>query len=141
PKRTGRLKERMATVTILRPPLLVPMWSDSGPLTPPIGPAYLAASLRHAGHTARIVDGLGENPFQVTPLFDDKVMAIGPYVQLYEHLPADRHGVVKKYYDDLFAGRLGFDLIKTFKVYPSLLGVTIDDDRAELSSRMNDHPR
>jgi len=47
------------------------------PLTPPIGPAYLAASLRHAGHTARIVDGLGENPFQVTPLFDDKVMAIG----------------------------------------------------------------
>jgi hypothetical protein len=33
------------------------------------------------------------------------------------------------------------NLIKTFKVYPSLLGVTIDDDRAELSSRMNDHPR
>ena len=131
----------MAKVTLVRPPLLVPMWSDSGPLTPPIGPAYLAASLRHAGHTARIVDGLGENPFQVTPLFDDKVMAIGLYVQLYEHLPADRHGVVKKYYDDLFAGRLGFDLIKTFKVYPSLLGVTIDDDRAELSSRMNDHPR
>jgi len=67
----------MAKVTIVRPPLLVPMWSDSGPLTPPIGPAYLAASLRQAGHTARIVDGLGENPFQVTPLFDDKVMAIG----------------------------------------------------------------
>jgi radical SAM superfamily enzyme YgiQ (UPF0313 family) len=56
---------------------LVPTWSDSGPLTPPIGPAYLAASLRHAGHDPRIVDGLGANPFQVTPLFDDKVMAIG----------------------------------------------------------------
>src|SRR5262245_33295193 len=67
----------MATVTILRPPLLVPNWSDSGPLTPPIGPAYLAASLREAGHRARIVDGLGENPFQITSLFDDKVMAIG----------------------------------------------------------------
>ena len=67
----------MAIVTLLRPPLLVPTWSDSGPLTPPIGPAYLAASLRQAGHTARIVDGLGENPFQVTPLFDNKVMAIG----------------------------------------------------------------
>src|SRR3954447_26200326 len=65
------------TVTILRPPLLVPTWSDSGPLTPPIGPAYLAASLRQAGHQARIVDGLGENPFQITSLFDDKVMAIG----------------------------------------------------------------
>jgi radical SAM superfamily enzyme YgiQ (UPF0313 family) len=67
----------MAIVTILRPPLLVPNWSDSGPLTPPIGPAYLAASLRAAGHTPRIVDGLGENPFQITQLFDDKVMAIG----------------------------------------------------------------
>ena len=67
----------MATVTILRPPLLVPTWSDSGPLTPPIGPAYLAASLRQAGHLARIVDGLGENPSQVTRLFDDRVMAIG----------------------------------------------------------------
>lgn len=67
----------MATVTILRPPLLVPMWSDSGPLTPPVGPAYLAASLRQAGHTARIVDGIGENPFQVTTLFDNKVMALG----------------------------------------------------------------
>ena len=67
----------MATVTLLRPPLLVPTWSDSGPLTPPIGPAYLAASLRQAGHEARIVDGLGENPFQVTSLFNDKVMAVG----------------------------------------------------------------
>jgi len=67
----------MAIVTLLRPPLLVPIWSDSGPLTPPIGPAYLAASLRQAGHEARIVDGLGENPFQVTPLFANKVMAIG----------------------------------------------------------------
>ena len=67
----------MAIVTLLRPPLLVPTWSDSGPLTPPIGPAYLAASLRQAGHEARIVDGLGENPFQVTPLFGNTVMAIG----------------------------------------------------------------
>ena len=67
----------MAVITLVRPPLLVPTWSDSGPLTPPIGPAYLAASLRQAGQLARIVDGLGENPFQVTPLFDDRVMAIG----------------------------------------------------------------
>ena len=63
------------------------------------------------------------------------------YVQLYRHLPEATHGVVKRYYDDLFGGQLGFDLIKTFKVYPSLAGVTINDDAAELSSRMNDHPR
>jgi radical SAM superfamily enzyme YgiQ (UPF0313 family) len=46
-------------------------------MTPPIGPAYLAASLRQAGHTARIIDGLGENPFEVTSLFNNKVTAIG----------------------------------------------------------------
>ena len=80
----------MANVTILRPPLLVPTWSDSGPLTPPIGPAYLAASLRQAGHQARIVDGLGENPFQVTSLFNDKVMAIGlRSEEIVEQIPAD----------------------------------------------------
>ncbi len=67
----------MARVTLLRPPLLVPTWSDSGPLTPPIGPAYLAASLRAAGHIPTIVDGLGENPFQVTSLFNNLVTAIG----------------------------------------------------------------
>ena len=63
------------------------------------------------------------------------------YVQLYQHLPAADHAVVKRYYEDLFAGRLGFDLIRTFKVYPTIFGVTINDDSAELSSRMNDHPR
>lgn len=67
----------MAVITILRPPLLVPTWSDSGPLTPPIGPAYLAASLRAAGHDPRIVDALGEDPFRITPLFDGTVTAIG----------------------------------------------------------------
>jgi hypothetical protein len=63
------------------------------------------------------------------------------YLQLYQHLPEAGYAVVKQYYRDLFAGRLGFDLVKTFKVYPSIFGITINDDAAELSSRMNDHPR
>ena len=67
----------MAKVTLVRPTLLVPTWSDSGPLTPPIGPAYLASSLREVGHEVRIVDGVGENPFQVTSLFDGRVAGIG----------------------------------------------------------------
>src|SRR3982750_3466739 len=80
----------MATVTILRPPLLVPNWSDSGPVTPPIGPAYLAASLRQAGHPVHIVDGLGENPFQITPLYNNTVMAIGlRSEEIVDRIPAD----------------------------------------------------
>src|SRR5205085_11112218 len=54
------------------------------------------------------------------------------YLQLYEHLPEAQHGTVKQYYRDLFSGALGFDLVKTFKVYPALMGLTIDDDGAEL---------
>jgi hypothetical protein len=49
--------------------------------------------------------------------------------------------VVKQYYRDLFAGRLGFQLAQTFKVYPSLFGQNIVDDRAELTFRLFDHPR
>ncbi len=75
-------------------------------------------------------------------------LALGDYIlmddfflQIYQHLPESEHAVVKQYYRDLFSGALGFDLVKTFKVYPKLFGVTINDDGAELSSRMNDHPR
>jgi hypothetical protein len=71
----------------------------------------------------------------------DYIMMDDYYVQLYEHLPDDEHGVVKQYYRELFSGQRGFDLMTTFKVYPSFLGLTINDDAAELSSRMNDHPR
>ena len=45
------------------------------------------------------------------------------YVQLYAHMSEAEHSVVKQYYRDLFGGKLGFDLVKTFKVYPSLFGV------------------
>ena len=62
------------------------------------------------------------------------------YLQFYQHLPSAGHAAVKQYYDDLFAGRLGFELVKTFKVYPSLFGVRINDDRAELTFRLFDHP-
>jgi len=48
---------------------------------------------------------------------------------------------VKEYYDDLFAGRLGFRLLRSFKVYPRLGGVDINDDGAELTFRLFDHPR
>jgi len=67
----------MSRVTLLRPALLVSTWSDSGPLTPPLAAAYLAASLRAAGHQVQVVDGVGEAPFQVTPLFGGRVLALG----------------------------------------------------------------
>ncbi len=59
----------------------------------------------------------------------------------YSHQPEGEHSVAKQYYRDLFAERLGFRLIKTFKTYPSLFGITINDDDAELTFHDLDHPK
>ncbi len=69
-----------------------------------------------------------------------------PYFHFHidEHVvfrPEPDHAVVKQYYRDLLDGRLGFKLVKTFKVYPSLFGRAIRDDAAELTFRSFDHPR
>lgn len=58
------LSKRPATgvvVTLLRPPVVVlpSSLATHGP-TPPIGLAYIAATLRDAGHDVRLVDGPGE---------------------------------------------------------------------------------
>jgi hypothetical protein len=71
----------------------------------------------------------------------DYIVMDDTFLQFYQHLPAAEHAAVKQYYDDLFGGRLGFELMRTFKVYPSLFGVAINDDAAELTFRLFDHPR
>jgi 4-amino-4-deoxy-L-arabinose transferase-like glycosyltransferase len=71
----------------------------------------------------------------------DWIVMDDQYLQQYSHLPESEHGVVKQYYRDLFDGRLGFQLVQTFKVYPAIFGWTINDDAAELTFRSFDHPR
>ena len=67
----------MFHITLVRPPALVSRHSGQGALTPPIGLAYLASSLIAAGHSVTIVDAIGEAPFKVTSLFDNKILATG----------------------------------------------------------------
>jgi hypothetical protein len=71
----------------------------------------------------------------------DWIVMDDTFLQQYQHLPERDHGVVKQYYRDLFAGGLGFQLVQSFKVYPSLFGHDINDDGAELTFRLFDHPR
>jgi hypothetical protein len=71
----------------------------------------------------------------------DWIVMDDTYTQWYAALDEEEYGVVKQYYRDLFEGRLGFKLVETFKVYPSLFGVPINDDSAELSFRLFDPPR
>jgi radical SAM superfamily enzyme YgiQ (UPF0313 family) len=56
----------------------VPRWGiSSGLLVPPLGPAYLAASLREAGLDVSIVDPVAEDPFEVNPVPDRPLVTYG----------------------------------------------------------------
>jgi 4-amino-4-deoxy-L-arabinose transferase-like glycosyltransferase len=54
--------------------------------------------------------------------------------------PREYPAVVQFFYR-LFKEKLGFRLVKTFEVRPAFLGITLSDDRAELSFRLFDHPK
>jgi len=58
---------------------------------------------------------------------------------LYRRLP-NLFPVEYAYYQQLFAGQLGFELIKVFERRPNLLGFQIDDTEAELTFKIFDHP-
>lgn len=49
--------------------------------------------------------------------------------------------VESRYYELLLKERLGFRLVKEFKTYPNLFGVSINDDSSELTFRLFDHPK
>ncbi|NLE45695.1 MAG: phospholipid carrier-dependent glycosyltransferase [Chloroflexi bacterium] len=59
-----------------------------------------------------------------------------PYSRLPHYRPAEY-----QYYRGLFDGSLGYRLAAVFDPSPSLLGVTLNDDGAELYSKVFDHPK
>lgn len=67
PVQLERSSHAAAKVTLIRPPVTVPVdtFAYVAPM-PPIGLAYVAAALREAGHDITVVDGPGEAPEQTT---------------------------------------------------------------------------
>lgn len=49
--------------------------------------------------------------------------------------------ITSKYYQLLFAGKLGYEKIGVFASYPTLLGITINDDSSEETFQVYDHPK
>jgi YYY domain-containing protein len=54
-------------------------------------------------------------------------------------LPA-KYPATIRYYELLESGELGFDLVRSWQVHPTLLGIAVDDSRAEESFTVYDHP-
>ena len=100
-----------------------------------------ALDLYRSLYNRGVDDDFRRNYIQSRLALVDWIVMDDTYLQQYQHLPEPDHTVVKQYYRDLFAGKLGFKLVKTFKVYPSLFGVDVNDDGAELTFRSFDHPR
>ena len=53
----------------------------------------------------------------------------------------EKYPVSSRYFDLLFTNRLGFKLIKEFNSYPSILGIEFNDDTADESFGVYDHPK
>ena len=53
------------TVQIVRPFAVISRTTYSAPITLPIGPAYLAATLEKAGYSVGIIDAIGEGIYQI----------------------------------------------------------------------------
>lgn len=54
---------------------------------------------------------------------------------------SDKYPITNRYYKLLFSGKLGYEKIGEFTSYPSILGITINDDSSEETFQVYDHPK
>lgn len=79
---------------------------------------------------------LSENLAQSNYIIFNSRRLYGTLIHLTEEYP-----ITSKYYQLLFAGRLGYQEIEQFTSYPSLFGLTINDDSSEETFQVYDHPK
>ena len=95
-----RISEHQNTIdqikpVLLRTPMVVPKWSHTSPICPPLGLAYVAASLRQFGYEVRCIDALGEAPLQKTVSENAKYLYFGLSIkEILQHLALKEFNVL-----------------------------------------------
>jgi len=82
-------------LVLLRTPMVVPKWAHVETVCPPLGLAYVAASLQQAGYKVRCVDAIGEAPLQRTMSEDKNFVNYGLSIeQILQHLASKDFNVL-----------------------------------------------
>lgn len=121
-------------------PTLHEHWDDPIPLNLPGMPGAGA----YPGDEIAMYDD--DNPEKLARLMDELRTHDWIFVtsnRLYGSIPRipERWPMATRYYQMLFDGSLGFDLVHTATNYPSLFGFELNDDNAEESFTVYDHPK
>lgn len=83
-----------ARITLIRPPAVSSLHSYSVAVVPPLGLAYVAASLEAAGHQVHVLDALGEAPLQRYPGAHPLLLAHGlTFEEIVARIPSDTQGI------------------------------------------------
>ncbi len=116
-------------------------WDDGLPLRvagkDPFGGMFTGVEIQNyspstSEYMNRLVDNLEKIDYYIT----SSNRIYGSIKNLPERFPA-----TIAFYQKLFAGELGFDLIAKFTSYPSILGMEFNDDLADESFTVYDHPQ
>ena len=80
---------------LLRNPMVVPKWGHMESICPPLGLAYVAASIQQAGYEVSCLDALGEAPLQRNALEDKNLISFGLSIeQILQHLASKDFNVL-----------------------------------------------
>ena len=110
-------------LVLLRTPMVVPKWGHTDSICPPLGLAYVAATLRKSGYEVRCVDAVGEAPLQRTVSENSKFMYFGLTIkEILQHLSIREFNVL--FVSLMFSHEwpMTKSIIKTIKkIYPDII--------------------
>lgn len=122
-------------------------WDDPLPMrvenTDPFGNMFKGLSSSSDGEIQNYAEDEPSKRDNMQKWLDEADYIVLSSNRLYLSIPRlpYRYPLTTKYYQWLFDGELGFDQIKEFTSYPSLFGITINDDSSDEAFTVYDHPK